>query len=70
MKNRWGPSAWLKWFKGELLPGDDNMFMPEGFLTKDLGPKAFMGKGEDEMKVEVRRLQEGTNGACPLGRCN
>lgn len=66
-KQRWGPSALLKRFQGQVLPGDDAMFMPQGFVTGDLGPKGLMGKGQDEMEMDVQRLKElATSGGCPF----
>ena len=49
-----------------MLPGDDKMFMPEGFLTKELGPKGLMGKGQDEMEMDISRLIGKTNAGCPF----
>ncbi|KAL8730333.1 MAG: hypothetical protein Q9181_004692 [Wetmoreana brouardii] len=65
-KKRWGPSALLTRLRGGVLAGDDPKFMPEGFLTKDLGPMGLVGKGHSEVDGEVRRLQEDGGRGCPF----
>ena len=64
IRSRWGPTALLKLLKG-VPPGDDKMFMPEGFMTKELGPKGLMGKGQDEMEADISRLKGQISGGCP-----
>ncbi|KAL8848862.1 MAG: hypothetical protein Q9221_006158 [Calogaya cf. arnoldii] len=65
---RWGPSALLARLRGDVLPGDDRKFMPEGFLTVQLGPIGLMGNGGEEMKEEVERLGRQNIGGCPFIR--
>ncbi|KAL8733566.1 MAG: hypothetical protein Q9166_001974 [cf. Caloplaca sp. 2 TL-2023] len=66
--NRWGPRALLARFKGEVLPGDDKRFLPEGFLTRALGPVGLKGRGRVEQEVEVKRIRECADGGmgCPF----
>lgn len=63
--NRWGPGAWLAWSMGIPLPGDRGM-APEGFLTKDVGPRAFEGKGYAEAEKTKERLRKERTGGCPF----
>ncbi|KAL8706290.1 MAG: hypothetical protein Q9201_000666 [Fulgogasparrea decipioides] len=65
-KKRWGLSALLTRLRGGVLPGDDPKFMPEGFLTRDLGPMGLVGKGHNEVDGEVQRLQEDGGRGCPF----
>lgn len=65
--NRWGPKAWAIWLFGGKLPGDDpEVYMPQGYLWEDLGPRNRMGKGLEEMRVDVGRLRERGRGGCPF----
>ncbi|KAL8749231.1 MAG: hypothetical protein Q9184_006889 [Pyrenodesmia sp. 2 TL-2023] len=45
-----------KRLRGDLLPGDDEKFMPEGFETTRLGPVELMDKGRDKMVADAERL--------------
>ncbi|KAF7502870.1 hypothetical protein GJ744_004965 [Endocarpon pusillum] len=66
-KNRWSLSAWILWFQGEALPGDDGQrYCPEGFLSSEVGPSAFSGKGLKEMAEMRQRLSEAGRGGCPF----
>ncbi|KAL8755069.1 MAG: hypothetical protein Q9199_003890 [Rusavskia elegans] len=65
-KKRWGPSALLARLRGDILPGDEKRFMPEGFLTRELGPMGLMGSGGEEVKGEVERLGRENTGGCPF----
>ena len=71
LMNRWGPGAWVSWVMGRPLPGDEG-FMPEGFLTDDVGPKMFEQKGrraeewEREAGASKERLRRFRTGGCPL----
>ncbi|KAL9036678.1 MAG: hypothetical protein Q9180_004159 [Flavoplaca navasiana] len=69
-RNRWGPGALLMRLKGEgeLIPGNEKKFMPEGFLTKELGPVGMMGSGKEEMEEDMRRLEVEGRGGCPFVR--
>lgn len=55
------------WCKDGALPGDEGgKYQPEGFLSEELGPSVFRGKGLEEMnKNREQLLQSGRNG-CPL----
>lgn len=71
LMNRWGPGAWVSWLTGRPLPGDDG-FIPEGFLTEQVGPKMFEDKGkqggdwEREAEQTKARLRRERTGACPF----
>ncbi|KAL8716494.1 MAG: hypothetical protein Q9225_006185 [Loekoesia sp. 1 TL-2023] len=65
-KKRWGPGALLTRLKGGVLPGDDEKFMPEGYLTKELGPMGLKGSGREEWEQEVRMLKEKGGSGCPF----
>jgi len=65
-KKRWGPLALLTRLRGGVLPGDDAAFMPEGFLSRELGPMGLKGKGQEEVEEEVRRLGREGGGGCPF----
>lgn len=54
--------------RGDVLPGDDEKFMPEGFETTRLGPVELMDKGWDEMVEDAERLVEEKNFGCPFLR--
>ena len=57
LKNRWGISAWMIWLRGGALPGDQNgKYQPEGFLSREVGPVTFQGKGLDEMTKNQQQL--------------
>jgi hypothetical protein len=63
--NRWGPGAMISWLMGMPLPGDHNMY-PEGFVVKDVGPKAFVGNGSKEAAATVQKLEKEPNVGCPF----
>ncbi|KAL8681979.1 MAG: hypothetical protein Q9186_001921 [Xanthomendoza sp. 1 TL-2023] len=69
-RNRWGPGALLTRLKGEkeLIPGNEKKYMPEGFLTKELGPMGLMGSGKGEMEDDIRRLEVEGGVGCPFVR--
>lgn len=67
-KKRYGPSALLARLRGDVLPGDDKKFMPEGFLTRELGPMGLVGKGGEEVDREVERIKLETGTGCPFVR--
>lgn len=65
--NRWGPSAWLSWSLGLSLPGDDgDTYHPSGFLTSEVGPKRFIGKGKAEGEIEKSKLRAERRAKCPF----
>ena len=66
--SRWGPKAWITRILGRKLPGDDdNSYAPEGYLFEEIGPKAFVGKGAEEMNETRSRLTDMRRGGCPFG---
>jgi hypothetical protein len=73
LMNRWGPGAWMSWLMGRPLPGDEG-YMPEGFLTENVGPKIFDHKGkrkedwEGEAEKTRERLRGERTGGCPFNR--
>jgi hypothetical protein len=69
LQNRWGPSAWVSWSLGLALPGDDgDKYHPRGFLTSEVGPKNFFGKGQAVVEKEKSRIRVERTGKCPFPR--
>lgn len=65
---RWGLGAWVTRYMGLPLPGDEgDKYFPRGYKTVEVGPKAFHGKGGEEVKEEVERLRRVRMGGCPFG---
>lgn len=65
--NRWRPAAWYSWMRGRPLPGDEgNKYRPGGYMIKDVGPRAFEGKGEAYFEEHKARLQKERTGGCPF----
>lgn len=53
------------WLKSGALPGDEgDKYQPEGFLSTELGPASFRGKGLDEMKENQEQLLRSGRGGC------
>ncbi|KAI5304003.1 hypothetical protein KEM56_006967 [Ascosphaera pollenicola] len=64
---RWSPEAWITWALGHPLPGDDSeVYCPQGYLIRDIGPKAFNGKGDAYMNETRARLARERIGGCPF----
>ncbi|KAI5295222.1 hypothetical protein KEM52_001999 [Ascosphaera acerosa] len=64
---RWSPAAWVTWAMGNPLPGDNRLeYAPEGYLIREVGPRAFQGKGEEYMARTKRRLASERRGGCPF----
>lgn len=63
--SRWGPMALVFRLLGGIVPGAPD-FLPEGFLPTDLGPKHRMGKGSEEMKIDMARMRENRPSGCPF----
>lgn len=57
--NRWGPGSWISRMLGLPVPGaEGDKYYPDGYDTRDLGPKYFEGKGRktvQDMKDELWR---------------
>ena len=67
LKKRWGFSAWMLWYQGGALPGDEGIkYFPEGFLSRELGPSALIGKGLDEMDENRQFLMQSGRAGCPF----
>ena len=67
MKNRWGVSAWLTWWRGGALPGDEGeKYAPEGFLCAEVGPSGLQNKGLQEMEEDRERMMKLSRGGCPF----
>ncbi|OGM48182.1 hypothetical protein ABOM_002087 [Aspergillus bombycis] len=65
--NRWGLYAWIAWFQGRPLPGDDgDWFMPRGFDTRDIGPSYMKGRGRNYAREEKAKFGKGRRGQCPF----
>lgn len=66
--NRWGPGAWVSWLMGRPVPGDGGgKFYPQGYVIGDVGPRRYEGKGREEVKRTVERLEAERKGGCPFG---
>ncbi|KAL1864123.1 hypothetical protein Daus18300_007903 [Diaporthe australafricana] len=63
--NRWGPMALVFRMLGGKVPGALGTF-PEGFVPMDIGPKNRMGKGLEEMKIDIARMKETRPSGCPF----
>lgn len=63
--NRWGPMALVFRMLGGKVPGASGTF-PEGFVPTDIGPKNRMGKGLEEMKIDIARMKETRPSGCPF----
>ena len=65
--NRWGPGAWISWARGLPIPGNEG-FLPEGFQTMNVGPRAFEGKGRMEAEKTKEKLLQtrARTGGCPF----
>lgn len=63
--NRWGPGAIANMLLGVPRPGDPGMF-PEGFAIKDVGPAAFVAKGQQEMNTYKETLKRERTAGCPF----
>ncbi|PLB43811.1 hypothetical protein P170DRAFT_418160 [Aspergillus steynii IBT 23096] len=65
--NRWGPTAWLTWIMGRPLPGDEgSKYYPRGYNIPDVGPKNFMGKGQEYQEKTMEGLKASRTGQCPF----
>lgn len=65
--NRWGPEAWLTWFLGHPLPGDQgDKYYPSGYDIQDVGPKYFEGKGRKQLEESMAELKDFRTGKCPF----
>ncbi|ROW07939.1 hypothetical protein VMCG_03426 [Cytospora schulzeri] len=62
---RWGPMALLTRMCGGSVPGGTGT-MPEGFIATDLGPMNRMGKGMEDMEVEMARMKKSRPSGCPF----
>lgn len=65
--NRWGPRAWYTWIRGLPIPGDSgDKYYPHGYYIPDVGPKAFEGKGREQLHLTKERLRTERTGQCPF----
>lgn len=65
--NRWGPKALLIRAYGGFVPGDDpKQYLSQGYTFEELGPASQMGKGVEEMKVDIKRMTEEGRSGCPF----
>lgn len=55
---RRGPAALRARLRGKVLPGDDEKYVPEGVLTRKLGPVGLTAIGQKKVEEEVTRLGE------------
>ncbi len=68
-KDRWGLKAWISWVRGggsaNVVVGDPK-FIPEGYLIREVGPSASVGRGEREMDETIGLLKTRDPGRCPF----
>lgn len=64
--NRWGPAAWVRRLQGLPLPGKG--FQPEGYVTRDVGPERWVGKGGVEFEASMAKLMAEGRGGCPFAK--
>lgn len=62
--NQWGPEAWIRRLQGLPLPGEG--FQPEGYVTRDVGPERWVGKGGAEFEASMAKLMAEGRGGCPF----
>ncbi len=65
---RWGMKAWMvRWFGTGIVPGDlDEIYRPQGYDIRTVGPAAQEGKGIEEMEVNVEKLRGHEGMSCPF----
>ncbi|KAM0145645.1 hypothetical protein ACHAPG_011529 [Botrytis cinerea] len=65
---RWGLKAWVvKWFGTGIVPGDlGDLYRPQGYDIRTVGPTAQEGKGIGEMEVNVEKLRGQKEMSCPF----
>ncbi|KAF4555060.1 Hypothetical protein D9617_3g021290 [Elsinoe fawcettii] len=67
LQRRWGLKAWFTWFIGRKLPGDDgNIYNPEGYDIRGIGPMSMQDKGSCHMVREVERFKTFDSKGCPF----
>ncbi|KAL8879257.1 MAG: hypothetical protein Q9198_003099, partial [Flavoplaca austrocitrina] len=60
---RWGPGAWASRLMGLPVPGDEgSKYYPDGYIFPEVGPKIFLGKGQESAKETVRGLAKTRTG--------
>lgn len=65
---RWGIQAWVSRALGTPIPGDEGAkYYPDGYKLLEVGPKIFLGKGEESAKETVYGLAKTRTGGCPFG---
>ena len=54
---------------GLPVPGDEGTkYYPDGYIFNEVGPKIFLGKGQESAKETVHGLAKMRTGGCPFGR--
>ena len=67
--NRYGPFAWISWFRGVPVPGDEgDKYWPKGYKIEEVGPRRMRGKGADYWKESKEKLTSERMKGCPFGR--
>jgi hypothetical protein len=65
--NRWGPTAWAVYLLGGDVPGSKgDLYIPEGYVFEEVGPKNMKNKGLEEMKAFEKKLAEERPLGCPF----
>jgi hypothetical protein len=65
--NRWGPEAWFVYLSGGDVPGSKgDLYVPEGYVFEEVGPKNMKNRGLEEMKAWEERLNAERPLGCPF----
>jgi len=63
--SRWGPISWLVRAIGGKIPGNEK-YHPHGYDLRTIGPELQIGKGLEEMDVNVELLKVRSFTQCPF----
>lgn len=66
--NRWGPTAWMTWILGGIVPGgkDSTKYYPEGYEFDEVGPDRKRGVGKKEMEEFEQTIKAVRPSGCPF----
>lgn len=68
--NRWGPTAWMTWTLGGIVPGgkDGKKYYPEGYSMEEVGPDRKRGQGKQEMGDFEQAIKSARPYGCPFSK--
>ena len=66
--SRWGPTAWMTWALGGIVPGGKNSekYYPEGYEIDEVGPDKKRGAGRKEMGEFEQKVKTARPNGCPF----